>query len=139
MRVLNLTVDEEIQEIFINWLGEKIDSFINKTSFYKELQITRQSTLYIDLDNLSQFSVSENEYYEVKKKLDIVHTLSSGLYYLKRTLKELSIIESLIKLFNEDALKKMFSAIDNVRKKKLKNFDNIEIELLKMKNSLSTY
>lgn len=78
--LLELVLKPENVDVIKRWLPEKIDSFIKKIDFYRNIETRRQKGLYVDIYNgITPTQTSKQDYENIKLKLNSIHWISSHL------------------------------------------------------------
>lgn len=81
--ILEFIVQPDNVNTLKNWFAEKIDSFIKKIDFYKNIEYKRQNGFYVDIySGKTPTHISAQEYENIKLKLNSIHWISTQLNYV---------------------------------------------------------
>ena len=125
---------------FSNWLLIKINLFIEKIDFYRNIENYRQMGLYVDVvgHGKPNKNLTKDEYEFIKDKLNSVHQLSYFLHEFKpMTIEESKQLEKInTDLIDEQVPIKIKETVDLVKQEKKKLFNKIEGGLFEIKEML---
>jgi AbiV family abortive infection protein len=127
----------EIEKQINDWLKRQISSFIEKTTFYKAIETTRQNGLYMDVlaKGGVKKKIDKEDYLFVKNRLNTIHLLSKDIKELKDS-NHITIIESIVKSKQNIIQQKMPDHISSslllIKSKRNKGFNKIKQTLNEM-------